>query len=751
MDSYYIFVLVLLFFLAISDLIVGVSNDAVNFLNSAIGSKVTSRRNIMIVASLGILVGATFSSGMMEVARKGVFNPEYFMFSEIMIVFIAVMITDIILLDLFNTFGMPTSTTVSIVFELLGAAVAVSTIKILDSESSIQNLENYINSSGAIIIISGIFISVLIAFAIGGIVQYFSRLLFSFNIEKSGFWVLFIWSVSAMTALSYFLLLKGVSGASFISAYFASSIQEQMFKTLISSFFFWGILLFVFHKIFNINILKVVVLFGTFALAMAFSGNDLVNFIGVPIAGLESYTAWKASGFTANSYAMTILLEPVRSKTYMLLGAGLIMILTLWFSKKARSVTETEVNLGRQSEGNERFKPNLLSKGIVRYSLTLNEQIINSLPKSWLKKAENQFVLNDSTTLKSSNHNKPAFDLIRASVNLTVASILIALATSFKLPLSTTYVSFMVAMGTSLADRAWGRNSAVFRIAGVLNVIGGWFVTALLAFSASAIFASLIYFFDLKAIIFLVLTAVVLITRTFILHSKKAKQKKAEEEFSKRNQTIHFAESLRETATNVSQTLEMIKNAYYNVLEGVLSDTVQPLKTAKQSIKDLYAKQEQLRQQLFILIKRLDDNATNSGKLYILAHDLEQDIVQSITLIVDTCTEYVENRLDPVNIEHQKTLKALQTDVLGFIDDLIDSITQQDISQIDEHLSEKKLLLDKIDNYLEDQIQTIKMGSNSMRESSLILTIILETKDLIAVATRFSKLYYRISSNRDSG
>jgi phosphate/sulfate permease len=751
MDSYYIFVLVLLFFLAISDLIVGVSNDAVNFLNSAIGSKVTSRRNIMIVASLGILVGATFSSGMMEVARKGVFNPEYFMFSEIMIVFIAVMITDIILLDLFNTFGMPTSTTVSIVFELLGAAVAVSTIKILDSESSIQNLENYINSSGAIIIISGIFISVLIAFAIGGIVQYFSRLLFSFNIEKSGFWVLFIWSVSAMTALSYFLLLKGVSGASFISADFASSIQEQMFKTLISSFFFWGILLFVFHKIFNINILKVVVLFGTFALAMAFSGNDLVNFIGVPIAGLESYTAWKASGFTANSYAMTILLEPVRSKTYMLLGAGLIMILTLWFSKKARSVTETEVNLGRQSEGNERFKPNLLSKGIVRYSLTLNEQIINSLPKSWLKKAENQFVLNDSTTLKSSNHNKPAFDLIRASVNLTVASILIALATSFKLPLSTTYVSFMVAMGTSLADRAWGRNSAVFRIAGVLNVIGGWFVTALLAFSASAIFASLIYFFDLKAIIFLVLTAVVLITRTFILHSKKAKQKKAEEEFSKRNQTIHFAESLRETATNVSQTLEMIKNAYYNVLEGVLSDTVQPLKTAKQSIKDLYAKQEQLRQQLFILIKRLDDNATNSGKLYILAHDLEQDIVQSITLIVDTCTEYVENRLDPVNIEHQKTLKALQTDVLGFIDDLIDSITQQDISQIDEHLSEKKLLLDKIDNYLEDQIQTIKMGSNSMRESSLILTIILETKDLIAVATRFSKLYYRISSNRDSG
>ena len=453
----------------------------------------------MIVASLGILAGATFSSGMMEVARKGIFHPEYFYFSEIMIIFIAVMLTDIILLDLFNTFGMPTSTTVSIVFELLGAAVAVGLWKIVHAGDNLQVLGDYINSSSAILIISGIFISVLIAFFVGSLVQFVSRFLFTFHVKKQLKWVGPIWSGLALSGLTYFLLIKGLKGASFISDTFVSYISEHTLLILGVSFLFWSALMQLLLTAYKTNILRIVVLFGTFALAMAFAGNDLVNFIGVPIAGLESYLAWDQSGSAAEGFEMSILNEPIQTKSYLLLLAGGIMVVTLWFSKKARSVTETEVNLGRQDEGAERFRSNILSRSIVRHSLYLGNFLQRMTPPAWREKIAERFQPYEEPILEHQEGGPPAFDLVRASVNLTVASALIAFATSLKLPLSTTYVSFMVAMGTSLADKAWGRSSAAFRVAGVINVIGGWFFTAFMAFTSAAIFATLIYFLGYMA------------------------------------------------------------------------------------------------------------------------------------------------------------------------------------------------------------------------------------------------------------
>ena len=349
MSELYLIIVILLFILAISDLIVGVSNDAVNFLNSSIGSRVASRRTIMIVASIGIFVGATFSSGMMEVARKGIFNPEYFYFAEIMIIFLAVMLTDIILLDFFNTVGLPTSTTVSIVFELLGAAVVMSLIKMSIAGQGITVLADYINTSQAVLIISGIFLSVVFAFFTGAIVQFFSRLLFTFRYKRKNKFLGAVWTGIAMTSMTYFLLLKGIKGASFVTEDFVLWVKHNLLLLIGVSFLLWTVVMQAL-SLFKVNVFRVVVLFGTFALAMAFAGNDLVNFIGVPIAGFESYLSWQASGQSAFDYSMEVLQEPVRTKSYLLIIAGLIMIITLWFSKKARSVTDTEVNLGRQNE-----------------------------------------------------------------------------------------------------------------------------------------------------------------------------------------------------------------------------------------------------------------------------------------------------------------------------------------------------------------------------------------------------------------
>lgn len=485
MDIYLILVIALLI-LAIGDLVVGVSNDAVNFLTSAIGSRVASQRTILIIAAAGVFAGAAFSSGMMEVARKGIFNPSFFSYADVMIIFMAVMITDIILLDAFNSFGMPTSTTVSIVFELLGASVMVGWLMLRNGSHPELELLDLINTSKASQIIAGIFISIGVAFSIGAFSQWIARLWFTFNIRKGVKKYGALFAGTCMTIIIYFLVIKGIKGADFgkeVNAFFKDYVNQ----IVAVSFFGSTIILWALQRVAKINPLKIVVLAGTFALAMAFAGNDLVNFIGVPITGYQSYFLWQESGLAADAFGMQGLAEAVQTPKILLLISGAVMVLTLWLSAKARKVTDTSVKLGSQGAVDERFKPNFISSGIISVATAFENFFTTVVPDKTLAQIDQRFKLEEVQ-----DKDRPAFDLLRASINLVIASILIAFASSLKLPLSTTYVSFMVAMGASLADRAWGAGSAPYRVAGVVNVIGGWFLTAFAAFAASALIALLI-------------------------------------------------------------------------------------------------------------------------------------------------------------------------------------------------------------------------------------------------------------------
>ncbi len=744
MPELYLIIVVLLFLLAISDLIVGVSNDAVNFLNSAIGSKVASRKTIMVVASLGIFIGTTFSSGMMEVARKGIFNPEFFFFSEIMVIFLAVMLTDILLLDLFNTFGMPTSTTVSIVFEILGAAVAVAVLKILASGDSMSTLSSYINSSSAIAIISGIFLSVGVAFLVGAIVMFFSRLLFSFHFEKRMKWVGALWSGIALSALSYFLVIKGAKGASFMSASVVTWLGENALLLFVVSTIFWTLLMQLLLVVYKQNILKIVVLFGTFSLAMAFAGNDLVNFIGVPIAGFESFMAWSGSGVEPEAFGMEVLTKKVPTNTFLLLMAGLVMIVTLWFSNKAKTVTETEVNLGRQTDGSERFTPNSLSKGIVRTTRAIGDGVISILPNSWIDKVNENFKPNKYKAKAEKKHDPPAFDLIRASVNLTMASVLIAFATSLKLPLSTTYVSFMVAMGTSLADKAWGRDSAVYRISGVLSVIGGWFLTAIIAFSAAGFFAFLIFKFGVWAIGLLVILVVYSLYKSYSHHKEEFKEAQRIKSLEREISSINGMLLIKETSQHVAKLLSNISVTYKDTINGLLKEDLTKLKRAKKDLKILKKENKNFKSQLFGSIKRVEEDQSEVSRLYLLVYDLQQDIVQSTKLIVQECDEYVSNSLSPFNKYQKEKLVLFMGLVEEYLAEIIAKLAAQNYGDIDQIITKKEFLFAELENLIEGQINGIKSEEFGLRNSMLYFSLQLETKDLIAVAASFAALFSQI-------
>ena len=522
MEDPYVLMLIALAVLAVVDLVVGVSNDAVNFLNSAIGSKAIPVKNIMIIASVGVFLGAITSSGMMEVARKRIFYPDMFVFQDVMLIFMAVMITDIFLLDVFNSLGMPTSTTVSIVFELLGAAFVIALIKITQNDTeNLSAIWNYINYNTATEIILGILLSVAVAFTVGAIVQYFSRLIYSFNFENRPAYIHSLFGGFAITAITYFIIIKGLQGTEFYGS-IKHILDDNNALILGVNFVFWTAFSHVFVKILKKNILVLIIGVGTFSLAMAFAGNDLVNFIGVPIAALNSYEVWHSSGVDPTLFYMDSLAKKVPSNVWLLLLAGAIMVITLWTSSKAKSVIETGINLSRQGEGHEKFKPNNLSRIVVRFSMFINSGINYVIPTKTQEFINSKFEKPVIKLPKDKTYEMPAFDLVRAAVNLVMASALISIATSMKLPLSTTYVTFMVAMGSSLADRAWGRESAVYRVAGVLNVIGGWFLTAIIAFVAAGIVA---YFINLHMAFIPILLLVVgfLITKNSIAHRKKAK------------------------------------------------------------------------------------------------------------------------------------------------------------------------------------------------------------------------------------
>ncbi len=513
MEQIFIVILVFLILLAAFDLFVGVSNDAVNFLNSAIGSRVAPFKTVMLVASIGVLVGATFSSGMMEIARSGVFNPQMFTFSEIIVIFFAVMVTDVLLLDTFNSLGMPTSTTVSIVFELLGGAVAAATFKLWYQGGSLLDVGNYINNEKALAIISGILISVVVAFVAGVVVQYITRLIFTFQYEKNYRYLGGVFGGIALTAIFYFLVMKGAKGASFMRKEYLEWINANTLAILLGMFVMLTAFFQVLITFFRVNIFKIVILAGTFALAFAFAGNDLVNFVGVPIAAYESYGQFSVSGIAPDLFTMESLKQAVQTPTAYLLLSGLIMVLTLWFSKKAHRVVQTSINLSSSTRGEqEQFGSSLPGRLVVRSALNFGKVLNQIMPASLQAGIKRRM----EQPLPEKGETPLPFDQIRASINLVVASVLIASATSLKLPLSTTYVTFMVAMGSSFADGAWDRESAVYRISGVLMVIGGWFITAFTAFTACALIASFIFAGGTPAVIVLMLlTGFLLIKSNF--------------------------------------------------------------------------------------------------------------------------------------------------------------------------------------------------------------------------------------------
>ena len=742
MEDIYIVMLVALFALAVTDLVVGVSNDAINFLSSAIGSRAFPMKTILIVASIGVGVGAVFSSGIMEVARKGIFMPGEFFFEEIMIIFMAVMITDVLLLDFFNSLGLPTSTTVSIVFELLGAAVSIAAIKIFNDSGNYWDILTYINTSKATEIIIGILLAVVIAFLIGAVVQYFSRLIFSFQFEQKVKYAGAIFGGLSLTAILYFILLKGLKSVSFVSEAFLDFLDNNTLIIIGVGLVLFTVISQLLMSLFKTHILKFIILVGTFSLALAFAGNDLVNFIGVPIAAWQSFELWQtayaSSGVLPSEFSMSGLQGEVSTPPFLLLSAGAVMVATLWFSRKARNVVKTGVNLSRQGEVTERFEPNFLSRGIVRYSVLLGKVIGAVTPAIISRKVEEKF--EKPRSFSRDSDETPAFDLVRASVNLVVASILISIGTSLKLPLSTTYVTFMVAMGTSLSDRAWDRESAVYRVAGVVNVVGGWFVTALVAFSAAAIFAAIIYFGGIIAITILLGLAIFSIARSFVLHSRKEKEKALKKPF-RSNEISTINDIVIESSENISSIVCGVNQMFSKTVKNLGYYDKSKLKKNKKSIKKLESEIDELKRNVFYFIKTIEEGSLDSSRFYILILDYLQDIVQSIGYITRNSYNHVNNNHKNLKFNQIRDLKRVDDKMQALFDDIEGIFNRQDFARIDMVLAEKQDLLKDVGELIEKQIKRIRTSESSPKNSELYFGLLLETRDLITSTMNLLELY----------
>lgn len=739
MDNIYLYMLIALAILAVADLVVGVSNDAVNFLNSAIGSKAVSFKTIMIVASIGIAFGALASSGMMEVARKGIFIPGQFYFDEIMIIFMAVMITDILLLDFFNSLGMPTSTTVSIVFELLGAAVCMAVIKISNNDDNYLQIGEYINGDKATEIIVGILLSVVIAFTVGAIVQFVSRYLLSFNFEKKPSWAAALFGGIAITSIAYFIIIKGLKGAAFIPEGFNEWANANLYLYLLLNAVFWSLFSFLLIKVAKISIYKLVIIIGTFALAMAFSGNDLVNFIGVPLAALESYNNWVSSGIPASEFSMESLSVAVEANVYLLFLAGVVMVLTLWFSEKARRVVKTSVDLSRQDEVKERFKANWLSQQLVRGVISLNNGITYITPAGVQKNIDKRFKMPTANRLLEKD--APAFDMIRAAVNLVVASVLISVATGMKLPLSTTYVTFMVAMGTSLADRAWGSDSAVYRVAGVLNVIGGWFMTAITAFTAAAILAYILYIGGGIALIILLGLAIFLLVRTYVQSKKKAKEFK-EELIFKKAESSSLKGVIEESSNNVSTVMKRAAKLLTYTINSLGKQDVKGLKKAQKQGAKLGDEIDEINSHVFYYMKNVDKTSEGASRFYLLIQDTLQDVVQSLNLISNKSYKHVKNGHKGLRFNQIRDLKEIEKRLLTLFDRVKKEFDDQTFENLPAIIEDKQMFLDYISEEIEKQIQRTKEVESSPRNTSLYFTLLLECKDIVEATTSLLEQYY---------
>ena len=719
MLSIYTFIVVVLLLLAVGGLYVGVSNDAVNFLNSAIGSKAAPKKVILAVASVGIVIGALTSSGMMEVARSGVYYPEFFTFHEVMMLFTGVMFANVILLDVFNSLGLPTSTTVALVFGLLGSAIAVSIFKepVLSADGTPETL---INSGKALAMIAAILLSVVLAFITGTVLMFLSRLLFTFRYHKQLRRFGALWCGVAFTIIAYFALIKGLKSSG-LATDLVAYIHDHTAMCLLIVFAVSSLLMFVLQKL-KVNILKITILAGTFSLALAFAGNDLVNFIGVPLAGLDSWKIVRETGDP--DMLMGALNNPVKADTIFLIIAGAIMIVTLWSSKKTQNVSDTELSLSSsQDDGAEKFGSSAFSRAIVRVAVNCSRWFEDHTPKSWQNAVARRFEAPAASEL-ASDHGQ--YDLIRAAVNLTAGSMLIIIGTSLQLPLSTTYVTFMVAMGSSLADKAWGRESAVYRITGVITVVAGWFVTGLAAFILSIVITLLLLWGGVVAIVVLSILCV------YMMLPKKSKKKEEEKEAVKVAFSDDQDEALGTLILGVCQTMQTTTDIYAQTIEATLKEDRKALRTLVRQSNDLfYAARERKYAMLPTLHKFHEENYIDTGHYYVQVVDYISEMCKALVHITRPCYEHIDNNHRGMSEEQVEDLTTINNSVSELYSRINDMLQANDFANIDLVLAMRDELFDLIAQAIKNQLRRIQNNSTSTKASMLYLTILNETKTMV--------------------
>lgn len=744
METFYLFLIIFLFVLAVFDLSVGVSNDAVNFMNSAIGAKAASFKVIMVIAAIGIFVGASLSNGMMDIARHGIYQPQHFYFSEIMCILLAVMLTDVVLLDIFNSLGMPTSTTVSLVFELLGGTVAISLIKIANSNGALQ-LGDLLNTDKAFTVILAIFLSVAIAFFFGAIVQYISRLIFTFNYKKHMNYFIGLFGGLAATSILYFMLIKGLKESSFMEGDLKTMIYSNTDTIVWGALIFFTLLMQVLHWL-KVNVFKVVILLGTFALALAFAGNDLVNFIGVPLAGYSSYMDLMAQGgtTTTDTFLMESLLEPAKTPWYFLVGSGLVMVIALATSKKAQAVIKTSVDLARQSDGNENFGTSPVARVLVRTCNNASNTILSVVPlrvKDWIDSRfnNNEIILED----------KASFDLVRASVNVVLSGLLIALGTSLKLPLSTTYVAFMVAMGSSLADRAWGRESAVYRITGVLSVIGGWFITAGAAFTICFLVALLIHVGGIAAMAAMVGLAIYMLIRNQILYKKKMKKEAMQEEvdstISKLRETKDKREALslfrEHSRDELCDVLNFASDTFNRSVHGFMDENLRELRKVMSAIEEKKSYLKQVKRVGTLGVTQLEhDIAIDKGLYYYQGNDFASEIVFSIRRLTEPGKEHVDNHFSPLCEVQKEDFGKMTDEIVSFLNRSSVMIESNDYHRMDDLIAESVDLTAKLTLLKKEELKRIQGQSGSTKVSMVYLNMVQEAQNVVSFTANLLKV-----------
>ncbi len=729
METIYFGFVVFLFVLAIFDLMVGVSNDAVNFLQSAIGAKVAKFKTILTIAAIGIFAGAAMSNGMMEVARNGVFHPSFFSFQDVMFIFLAVMASDIVLLDIFNTLGMPTSTTVSMVFELLGGTFALALMKVAGDPS--LHVADLMNTSKALTMIMAIFVSVAIAFVVGAFVQYISRTLFTFVYKNNSLkWKIGIFGGLAFTAIIYFMLIKGLGNVSFISDAAHEWINTHSWTICGICFVVTAVLSQVLFAL-KVNVFKILVLTGTFALAMAFAGNDLVNFIGVPLAGYSSFQDYSANaGGDAAGYMMDSLNGPAHTPVLFLIAAGLIMVISLATSKKAFNVVKTSVDLARQDAGDEMFGSSKMARVLVRFSTNtasaLSELVPNGVKRWFAKRFDNENVVLPQGA---------AFDEIRATVNLVVSSLLIALGTSLTLPLSTTYVTFMVAMGSSLADKAWGRESAVFRITGVISVIGGWFITAGAAFILCFLVALAMSLGGLTMASILIALSIVLLVRSNIKYKKKQAEEKGDVVFNQMITSEDNAETLRLLTQHIrqgqSQFLDFVNVNYLNVTEGFISEDLSRLQKAESAMRKERQELKQRRRKEMLGLRRIDPGvAIEKSTWFHLGVNSCEDMLYSLRRICDPCEEHIDNSFVPLEKDRIKEFLPLRDTLLYLLKRAVVVISTENYTDSDKLREQCEEFKSCLSSTRQGQIERMQTSKENITVSYVYLNLLQETHEI---------------------